>query len=153
MPVILSRLSRFACHRLRRKRLGVRQLARALVPQDCSRRSEPGVVPGQQAGLLESGSKLPHSKALRAFSSTLASRTLMEAALRITSSQNCATASDVTYKRPKDSISDHARIPPVFRERMGNSHEIFKNRSAFLWFTLSRKNDFAIACVDQKHRH
>jgi hypothetical protein len=68
---------KIAGKRVRRRRLGVRQLAAALIPRACSRPSEPGVVPGQQAGLLESGSKLPHSKALRAFSCTVASRRLL----------------------------------------------------------------------------
>ena len=63
----------------------MRQLAAALIPRACSQPSEPGVVLGQQAGLLESSSKpaleqsegLPHSKALRAFSCTVASRRLL----------------------------------------------------------------------------
>ena len=51
---------------------GVRQLAAALMARACAGRSSPLARSGQQAGLLESGVKPPHSKALRAFGLALA---------------------------------------------------------------------------------
>ena len=72
----------------RRRRCGVRQLAAALIPRACSRPRSPKArytLHGQQAGLSESGSKLPHSTALRAFSCRVVSRGSCQSSLRMTS--------------------------------------------------------------------
>ena len=97
---------------IRRWRYGVRQLAAALIRRACSRPHLPirgTPAHGQQAGLRESGSKLPHSKALRPLSRTIATRKFMEFAPRMRASkplhrdektkagQLCAIAGDSSW--------------------------------------------------------
>jgi len=72
----------------RRRRFGVRQLAAALLPRAWSRPHCPRhgtSLNGEQAGLRESPSRLPHSKALRAFSYAVVSRRLMRSSHRMKS--------------------------------------------------------------------